>query len=118
MQKITPFLWYAKEAEEAAKFYTSIFPNSRVVRVTAMPRRITERPPGSVKVVEFVLFGQEFTAMTAGQMDPFSRGVIRRQLREPGRDRQVLECAAARASRRRAAGSKTATACHGRSCRH
>jgi predicted 3-demethylubiquinone-9 3-methyltransferase (glyoxalase superfamily) len=36
MLKITPFLWYAKVAEEAAKFYTSIFPNSRVVRVSAM----------------------------------------------------------------------------------
>jgi hypothetical protein len=52
MQKITPFLWYAKEAEDAAKFYTSIFPNSRVVRVTAMP---SESPsgPASVKIVEF-----------------------------------------------------------------
>ncbi len=46
MQKITPFLWYAKEAEEAAKFYTSIFPNSRVVRVTCDAERITERPAG------------------------------------------------------------------------
>ena len=75
MQKITPFLWYAKEAEEAAKFYTSIFPNSRVVRVTAMQSESPSGPPGSVKVVEFVLFGQEFTAMTAGQMDPFNHAV-------------------------------------------
>ena len=75
MQKITPFLWYAKEAEEAAKFYTSIFPNSRVVRVTAMQSESPSGPPGSVKVVEFVLFGQDFTAMTAGQMDPFNHAV-------------------------------------------
>ena len=75
MQKITPFLWYAKEAEEAAKFYTSIFPNSRVVRVTAMPSESPSGPPGSVKVVEFVLFGQDFTAMTAGPMDPFNHAV-------------------------------------------
>ena len=75
MQKITPFLWYAKEAEEAAAFYTSIFPNSRVVRVTAMPSESPSGPPGSVKVVEFVLFGQDFTAMTAGQMDPFNHAV-------------------------------------------
>ena len=75
MQKITPFLWYAKEAEEAAKFYTSIFPNSRVVSVTAMPSESPSGPPGSVKVVEFVLFGQDFTAMTAGPLDPFNHAV-------------------------------------------
>ena len=75
MQKITPFLWYAKEAEEAAKLYTSIFPNSRVVRVTAMPSESPSGPPGSVKIVEFVLFGQEFTAMTAGPLDPFNHAV-------------------------------------------
>ena len=75
MQKITPFLWYAKEAEEAAKFYTSIFPNSRVVRVTAMPSESPSGPPGSVKIVEFVLFGQDFTAMTAGPLDPFNHAV-------------------------------------------
>ena len=75
MQKITPFLWYAKEAEEAAKLYTSIFPDSRIVRVTAMQSESPSGPPGSVKVIEFVLFGQEFTAMTAGQMDPFNHAV-------------------------------------------
>ena len=75
MQKITPFLWYAKEAEEAAKLYTSIFPNSRVVRVTAMQSESPSGPPGSVKIVEFVLFGQDFTAMTAGPLDPFNHAV-------------------------------------------
>ena len=75
MQKITPFLWYAKEAEEAAKFYTSIFPNSRIVRVTAMQSESPSGPPGSVKVVEFVLFGQDFTAMSAGPLDPFNHAV-------------------------------------------
>ncbi|HVF18367.1 MAG TPA: VOC family protein [Steroidobacteraceae bacterium] len=75
MQKITPFLWYAREAEEAAKFYTSIFPNSRVVRVSAMQSESPSGPPGSVKVVEFVLFGQDFTAMSAGPLDPFNHAV-------------------------------------------
>lgn len=75
MQKITPFLWYAKEAEEAAKFYTSLFPNSRIVRVTSLPSESPSGPPGSVKVVEFVLFGQDFTAMTAGPLDPFNHAV-------------------------------------------
>jgi len=75
MQKITPFLWYAKEAEEAAAFYASIFPDSRVNRVTALPSESPSGPPGSVKVVEFVLFGQPFIAMSAGQLDPFNHAV-------------------------------------------
>jgi len=75
MQKITPFLWYAKEAEEAASFYAATFPDSRVVRVTAMPSESPSGPPGSVKVVEFVLFGQAFTAMSAGPLDPFNHAV-------------------------------------------
>ncbi|HEY2819368.1 MAG TPA: VOC family protein [Casimicrobiaceae bacterium] len=75
MQKIVPFLWYAKEAEEAAAFYASIFPSSRVTRVTALPSESPSGPPGSVKVVEFTLFGQSFTAMTAGQLDPFNHAV-------------------------------------------
>jgi predicted 3-demethylubiquinone-9 3-methyltransferase (glyoxalase superfamily) len=75
VQKITPFLWYSKEAEEAAKFYVSIFPNSRVTRVVAMPSESPSGPPGSVKVVEFELFGQPFTAMSAGPLDPFNHAV-------------------------------------------
>jgi len=74
-QKITPHLWYAKEAEEAAKFYTSIFPDSRIDRVTAMPAATPSGPPGSVKVVDFTLFGQAFMAITAGQLDPFNHAI-------------------------------------------
>src|SRR3954469_21201719 len=75
MQKITPFLWYAKEAEEAAAFYCSIFPNSRVTRVTSMPADSPSGPAGSVRVVEFELFGQIFTAMSAGPLDPFNHAI-------------------------------------------
>ena len=75
MAKITPFIWYAKEAEEAATFYASIFPDSRVTRVTALPSESPSGPPGSVKVVEFVLCGQPFTAMTAGQKEPFNHAI-------------------------------------------
>jgi predicted 3-demethylubiquinone-9 3-methyltransferase (glyoxalase superfamily) len=74
-QKITPFLWYAKEAEEAAAFYTKIFPDSRVTRVTTLPTESPSGPVGSVKVVEFLLFGQQFMAMTAGPLDPFNHAV-------------------------------------------
>lgn len=75
IQKITPFLWYAKEAEEAAAFYTALFPDSRITRVNAMPADSPSGPPGSVKVVEFVLFGQPFVAMSAGPMDPFNHAI-------------------------------------------
>jgi predicted 3-demethylubiquinone-9 3-methyltransferase (glyoxalase superfamily) len=75
MQKISPFLWYAREAEEAARFYASIFPNSRVIRVVSMPSESPSGPPGSVKVVEFELFGQPFTAMSAGPLDPFNHAI-------------------------------------------
>ena len=73
--KIVPFLWYTKEAEEAAAFYASIFPDSRVDRVTAMPVDSPSGPAGSVKVVEFTLFGQSFQAMSAGPMDPFNHAI-------------------------------------------
>lgn len=75
MQKITPFLWYAREAEEAAAFYAATFPDSRVTRVTSLPTESPSGPPGSVKVVEFVLFGQAFVAMSAGPLDPFNHAV-------------------------------------------
>jgi predicted 3-demethylubiquinone-9 3-methyltransferase (glyoxalase superfamily) len=75
VQKITPFLWYSSEAEEAATFYVSIFPGSRISRVVTMPSESPSGPPGSVKVVDFVLFGQLFTSMSAGPLDPFNHAV-------------------------------------------
>ncbi|HET9450652.1 MAG TPA: VOC family protein [Aggregicoccus sp.] len=73
--KIFPHLWYAKEAEEAAAFYASIFPDSRVDRVTPLLSESPSGPPGSVKVVDFTLFGQRFQAMSAGPMDPFNHAI-------------------------------------------
>ncbi len=74
-QKIFTFLWYAKEAEEAAKFYCSIFPDSHVDRVTPMLSESPSGPPGSVKVVDFTLFGQRFQAMTAGPHHDFNDAI-------------------------------------------
>jgi predicted 3-demethylubiquinone-9 3-methyltransferase (glyoxalase superfamily) len=71
-QRIFPFLWYAKEAEAAARFYASIFPDSRVESVTPLLSESPSGPPGSVKVVDFILFGQRFQAMTAGPHDDFN----------------------------------------------
>lgn len=73
--KICPFLWYAKEAEEAAGLYASIFPDSRVDRVTALLSESPSGPPGSVKVVDFTLFGQPFRAMSAGPHDEFNDAI-------------------------------------------
>jgi predicted 3-demethylubiquinone-9 3-methyltransferase (glyoxalase superfamily) len=75
LQKITPFLWYAKEAEDAARFYTGIFPDSRIKGVTTLPTDSPSGPVGAVKVVEFVLCGQDFVAMSAGPLDPFNHAV-------------------------------------------
>src|SRR5688500_10043503 len=74
-QKIFPFLWFEKEAEEAAKYYASIFPDSQVDRVTTMQSESPSGPPGSVKVVDFTLFGQRFQAMTAGPHHDFNDAV-------------------------------------------
>ena len=73
--KIYPFFWYAKEAEEAAKFYASVFPNSRVDRVVTMQSESPSGPPGSVKVVDFTLFGKKFQAMTAGPHHDFNDAI-------------------------------------------
>ena len=73
--KIMPHLWYTREAEEAARFYASIFPDSRVDRVTALPVDSPSGPAGSVKVVELTLLGQPFMAISAGPMDTFNHAI-------------------------------------------
>lgn len=75
LEKITPHLWFVKEAEEAARFYASIFPDSRVDRVTALPSDSPGGPAGSVKMVEFTLFGQPFLAISAGPLDQFNHAI-------------------------------------------
>ncbi len=73
--KIFTHLWYAKEAEEAARFYASIFPDSRVDRVTPLLSESPSGPAGSVKVVDFTLFGQRFQAISAGPHHEFNDAV-------------------------------------------
>lgn len=73
--KIYTHLWYAKEAEEAARFYASIFPDSRVDRVTPLLSESPSGPPGSVKVIDFTLFGQRFQAISAGPHHEFNDAV-------------------------------------------
>ncbi|EHN12330.1 3-demethylubiquinone-9 3-methyltransferase [Patulibacter medicamentivorans] len=73
--KIYPHLWYAEEAEEAARFYASIFADSRVDRVAPLLSESPSGPPGSVKVVDFTLLGQRFQAITAGPHHEFNDAI-------------------------------------------
>ncbi len=75
MPKIIPNLWYSEKAEEAAAFYASLLPNSKVESVTVLPADTPSGPAGSVKVVEFTLMGQPFMAFSAGPLDAFNHSV-------------------------------------------
>ena len=70
-QKITPFLWFDKQAEEAAQFYVLIFKNSKMLHVSRYGDA-GPGPKGSVMVVNFQLAGQEFTALNGGPLFKFS----------------------------------------------
>ncbi|HVW01901.1 MAG TPA: VOC family protein, partial [Planctomycetaceae bacterium] len=74
IQKITPFLWFDQQAEEAAKFYTSIFPNSKVVRVVRCGEG-GPGPAGSALTVEFQLEGLTFVGLNGGPHFKFTEAV-------------------------------------------
>ena len=74
MQKITPCLWFDTEAEEAASFYTSVFPNSKIGDVSRYGSA-GPRPEGSVMTVSFELDGQEFVALNGGPDFTFSEAI-------------------------------------------
>ncbi len=73
--KIVPHLWFTRDAVGAAKFYVSLFPDSRVDSVTPIPADTPSGPAGSVNVVEFTLAGQAFMAIDAGPLDPFNHAI-------------------------------------------
>lgn len=73
--KIYPHFWYAREAEEAATFYASIFPDSSVDRVIPLQSDSPSGPSGSVKIVDFTLFGRRFQAMSAGPHHEFNDAI-------------------------------------------
>jgi predicted 3-demethylubiquinone-9 3-methyltransferase (glyoxalase superfamily) len=78
VQKITPCLWFDNQAEEAAKFYVSLFENSAMGAVTRYGKEGFEvhgRPEGSVLTVSFRLEGQEFTALNGGPLFKFSEAI-------------------------------------------
>jgi len=78
MQKITPYLWFEDNAEEAEKFFTSIFKNSRVINITHYGESAAEvsgRPKGTVMTVTFELEGQRFMALNGGPIFKFSSAI-------------------------------------------
>ena len=78
MQKITPFLWFDNQAEEAVKFYVSIFKNSKVkdvARYGDAGAKISGRAKGSVMTVTFELEGQEFIALNGGPIFKFTEAI-------------------------------------------
>jgi predicted 3-demethylubiquinone-9 3-methyltransferase (glyoxalase superfamily) len=74
VQKITPCLWFDTEGEEAARFYTSVFPNSRIVEI-ARYGSAGPRPEGMVMTVSFELDGQEFIALNGGPDFTFNESI-------------------------------------------
>ena len=70
-QKITPHLWYDKEAKEAAQFYCSVFPDSKVDHVST----IHDTPSGDCDIVSFTLMGQPFMAISAGPLFKFNEAI-------------------------------------------
>jgi predicted 3-demethylubiquinone-9 3-methyltransferase (glyoxalase superfamily) len=80
MQKITPFLWFDREAEEASKFYTSIFKNSKIGRILRYGEKAAKisssgRPAGSVLTVELEIEGQKFVALNGGPRFKFNESI-------------------------------------------
>ena len=78
MQKITPFLWFDNNAEEAVNFYVSVFKNSKIGKVTRYNEASSKaagRPEGSVMTMEFQLEGQNFTAINAGPHFKFTEAI-------------------------------------------
>jgi predicted 3-demethylubiquinone-9 3-methyltransferase (glyoxalase superfamily) len=74
MQKITPFLWFDNQAEEAMRFYTSIFKNSKILSTTPYPEG-APGPAGQLMTGSFQLEGQEFVALNGGPQYKFTEAV-------------------------------------------
>jgi predicted 3-demethylubiquinone-9 3-methyltransferase (glyoxalase superfamily) len=77
-QRITPFLWFNTEAEDAAKFYTSVFSNSRIgsiLRYDKAAAQASGQPEGSAMTVSFQLDGQDFSALNGGPHFKFNEAI-------------------------------------------
>lgn len=75
VQKITPFLWFDKEAEDAAKYYVAVFKNGKIKYIQRYPKaaeNASGKPAGSVMTVEFEIEGMTFVALNGGQIEGFT----------------------------------------------
>jgi predicted 3-demethylubiquinone-9 3-methyltransferase (glyoxalase superfamily) len=75
MSKIAPCLWFNGQAEEAAKLYTSLLPDSRIGKVMRSPADNPSTPAGAVLTVEFTLAGQQFIGLNGGPQFPFTEAI-------------------------------------------
>src|SRR5258706_11912448 len=78
IRKINPCLWFDSQAEDAARFYTAVFKNSKIGRISRYGeagKEVHRRPPGSVMTVEFELDGQAFTALNGGPVFKFNEAI-------------------------------------------
>jgi predicted 3-demethylubiquinone-9 3-methyltransferase (glyoxalase superfamily) len=75
VQKVTPCLWFDGQAEQAARFYVSLLPDSRIDRVVRSPAESPSGPAGMVLVVEFTLAGTKFSGVNGGPQFPFTEAV-------------------------------------------
>lgn len=75
MQKITPFLWFDNNAEEAMKFYTSVFKNSKIHNGSDYPEEVEGQPKGSFMVGSFEIEGVEFMVLNGGPMFKFNESI-------------------------------------------
>ncbi|MFI5070997.1 MAG: VOC family protein [Terriglobales bacterium] len=115
MQKITPFLWFDNQAEEAVNFYVSIFKNSRVGRISRYGDA-GPGPKGSVMVANFQLNGQEFMALNGGPQYKFTEAISFLVNCETQEEVDELWEKLAPAEKKfNAAGSKINTVCVGKS---
>jgi 3-demethylubiquinone-9 3-methyltransferase len=113
-QRITPHLWFDKEAKEAAEFYTSIFPNSRITHATTL----RNTPSGDTEIVSFELSGQPFMAISAGPLFKFNESISFSSTAKTRKRSTITGKNSPRSqSPNSADGSKTGMASHGRSCR-
>jgi 3-demethylubiquinone-9 3-methyltransferase len=75
MQKVTPCLWFDGQAEQAARYYVSLLPDSRIDRVLRSLADTPSGPAGTVLLVEFTLAGNRFTGLNGGPQFPFTEAV-------------------------------------------
>ncbi len=117
MPRITPNLWFDANALDAAEFYVSVFPNSRVGAITYYPDNAPT--PGGVLTVNFELDGQEHTGINGGPQFTFDEAIsLLINCKDQAEvDYYWLSSPPTAARRASAVGSRTSSACRGRSCR-